>query len=265
MRTFLIWGLALTFILPSCVSNKKYTELMEQKESATKQLSQSQERVRTLESEKETLESNLSDVSNQKTELESQNTNLSSELNTTKTRLTDTEKKAADAEAMAKKNAEENEGIKSALNVAIAPVKNSGLSVQEADDKLYIAITKPIRYRSGSARLTSEEREALKPVADALAKEPGLMLLVEGYADAVPVRADGPWKSNRELSLARARGVVNALVRMGANRSQLFVSGHTQDRPEGAKGLPEPDVLAEHRKAELAVLVLNVGHLYKYN
>jgi chemotaxis protein MotB len=59
-------------------------------------------------------------------------------------------------------------------------------------------------------------------------------ITVSGHTDNVPVRSRGPYRSNWELSAARAASVGHELLAAGLDPARLMVSGHADTQPRAA-------------------------------
>src|SRR6185295_11432041 len=73
--------------------------------------------------------------------------------------------------------------------------------------------------------------EALAKVAEALQSVKGRMIRVEGHTDNVPVDRTGPFRSNWELSVARALAVVQQLQEHGVDPTKLSAAGYGEYQP----------------------------------
>lgn len=82
-----------------------------------------------------------------------------------------------------------------------------------------------IQFNTGSASISAESNALLGRVAE-LASGCGLRLDIEGHTDSV-----GGLEMNRDLSLARATAVIEALVASGADPSDFTPYGYGPDRP----------------------------------
>ena len=255
--------LAIALIFPSCVSKKKFTELMSVKDTTQKSLEQSQQKVKNLEENVATLESQVSELSDQKSELENQTSRLNNELSTTKSELSSAKASAEESKKMAEMSTAENNKLKAGIKGVFAPYQNNGLSLVERNNQVLIALPEEITFRSGSSRLSKSQREALQNVANTLVNNPSLKIVVEGHTDWVPMKEGAPWESNTQLSRARARSVVNALVRLGASANQLSTVARTQDRPAPGTEMT-PEMMAQSRRADL-VITANPVELYRLN
>ena len=83
-----------------------------------------------------------------------------------------------------------------------------------------------IRFDSGKDVLRAESDDTLDVVAGLLRQDPALRLLVEGHTDATNTDA-----YNLDLSARRARAVVAALVKRGADGGRLQAKGFGKSRP----------------------------------
>ena len=60
---------------------------------------------------------------------------------------------------------------------------------------------------------------------------PGKQIRVEGHTDADPIRVS-KWKSNQELSEARANAVRQYLAQKGVDANSLSIRGFGADKPK---------------------------------
>lgn len=76
----------------------------------------------------------------------------------------------------------------------------------------------------------AELAQRLRDALGALPAEASWLLRVEGHTDDTPVRRS-PFRSNMELSVARADAVANHLARHGVPAQRLMVRGYADTRP----------------------------------
>ena len=102
-----------------------------------------------------------------------------------------------------------------------AAVKKAGLGdwveVNGDDTCLRIETTLPILFSSGSAKVSKEYRSFFKKLASFL-KPYDVKVLVNGYADTVPIRTK-KYPSNFELGATRAANIIHELVKQGLKPS----------------------------------------------
>ncbi len=106
------------------------------------------------------------------------------------------------------------------------------LEVVRRDGRMMLKLPDDILFPSGSKRLKKGGREALIEVA-AVLKEVGgdREFIIAGHTDNVPVKRGGAFKSNWELSTARATTVVQLMVKQGVNPDQLAAAGFGEFDP----------------------------------
>lgn len=88
-------------------------------------------------------------------------------------------------------------------------------------------------FPSGSAALEAGARGTLAWIGLLVGSMSGA-ITVSGHTDNVPVRAGGQYRSNWELSAARAASVGHELLAAGLDPTRLMVSGHADTQPRGA-------------------------------
>jgi chemotaxis protein MotB len=95
-----------------------------------------------------------------------------------------------------------------------------------------------ILFDLGSATINQKGQKELSAVSQALSDimqgipaNVSWVLRVDGHTDTTPIRGDGRFKSNLELSTARATAVVNFLVSQGFPAQRLAAAGFAEFRP----------------------------------
>ncbi|MAK64228.1 MAG: hypothetical protein CMF75_05710 [Maricaulis sp.] len=93
-----------------------------------------------------------------------------------------------------------------------------------------------VLFPSGSAALSSEGRESLRPIADAIIQlteeipdDLDWVIRIDGHTDPVPIRTTYP--SNWHLSAARAISVVNWFEDLGVPSDRLVAAGFGEHYP----------------------------------
>jgi len=107
-------------------------------------------------------------------------------------------------------------------------------------------------FESGSARLRPGGPELIVNAATELMRSyPDQIIGVEGHSDNDPVTG-GQWRSNHELSVARAMAVYDVIVsRTRLQGDQLFVVGHGSNHPVVSNATAEGK--QRNRRVELVV------------
>ncbi len=81
-------------------------------------------------------------------------------------------------------------------------------------------------FNSGAATLRAEGEKTLKKVAEFLQQQPN-MLAINGYSDSDPIKRSA-WKSNFDLSGARALAVLEHLKKLGVAENRMHFAGYGQ-------------------------------------
>ena len=256
MRTainLLFLCLAFTLVLPSCVSKKKYDELQGEKDAVDKMLAEQRQKVKDLEADVEMLTS-------EKTALESQNADLTSQLADVQDDLNEAQADLASAKKELQDLESKTGAMRTAIKSAFTSFENSGLTVAEKGDRLYVQLENPILYGSGSTRLRRQYHEQLDQLAEILKNNPNMRIQVEGHTDSKGMVQGARYQDNWDLSTARAMAVVRRLIRKGVPENQLAAVGKGEFHPAN----PEDSAAAraENRRAEIVIMPA-VGQIYK--
>lgn len=227
-------------MVSSCVSKKKYDELLASKQASDAALAETQNRVKNLEQDNAKLKS---DMESEKTRLNGEISSLRNDLNSTKSQMGQMQEKLNMTQAQL-------DAIKSEINGIFAAYEKSGLKLEERDGALYV-VTSPMSFRSGSYALTRAEKQALAELATTLKNNPDVKLQIEGHADADKVNPGASFQDNWELSTLRALSVVRELVKQGASPAQVYAAGRGDSMPKGDNKTREGK--AQNRRTEVKI------------
>ena len=206
----------------SCVSNKKYNELMAAKEATDQALAETQTQLQNLQDENQELQATL----------ESERERLNSEIEDLRGDLSGMKDEVAEMTSKLNMTEDDLKEAISRINGAFDAYENSGLSLERRDGRMVVQTETPIQYRVGSAALSSEERGAIEALANVLKENPELKILVEGHTDDLQYPA-GAGFNNWDLSVSRAMNVVKQLLREGVNADQVAAAGFGDTMPIG--------------------------------
>lgn len=244
----LIFSLAIG-TLQSCVSKKKYDELLAAKEATDQALAETQAQVKALQDDNAELQSTL----------ESERERLNGEIASIKSDLDATKSQMASVQEKLNMTQSELDALKNKIDGIFATYEDSGLSLEEREGRLYVKTAEAVQYRSGSSRLSTAERDALKDLAETLKSNPEVRILVEGHTDSKKFVADAGM-DNWDLSVARAMGVVRYLISQGVNPNQVAAAGYGENVPADTNDTSEGR--AKNRRSVIAPDV-NLGDLKK--
>lgn len=144
------------------------------------------------------------------------------------------------------------------LAAKLASMVESGqLAVKIRDGKMVIELADNILFDPGRTDIKPEGQEALKGLASVLADINDRNFLVAGHTDNVPI-SSARFKSNWELSTARAVEVVKFLEAAGVGSGQLAAAGYGEHDPVASNDTRESRAL--NRRIEI-ILMPNIEEL----
>jgi OOP family OmpA-OmpF porin len=97
-----------------------------------------------------------------------------------------------------------------------------------------VEITEKIQFDDGKSTIKPASDELIAEIADVLKTIPGRKVRVEGHSSS-----EGDKGSNQKLSEARAKAVVEALVKRGIPKDQLAPKGFGSSQPIGDNATEE--------------------------
>jgi len=112
-------------------------------------------------------------------------------------------------------------------------------SVKVEQRKIRIVFSEPVLFDSGSADLHPSARNVLHRVAEVLKALPN-PVTIEGHTDDVPLRGGAAYRTNWQLSMARAYSVLQDLIdREGLQPRRLSAVGYGEFKPVRPNDTPE--------------------------
>ncbi|TPM05432.1 type VI secretion system protein TssL [Mesorhizobium sp. B2-3-11] len=109
-------------------------------------------------------------------------------------------------------------------------VAGGGLSVGTKGDFIVVEISNQLLFVSGQAESTAQFQPIAADIATALDAEPGPIKIV-GHTDNVKPKKSSPFKSNFDLSVARAKALQALMAKQLKDPSRLSVDGKGEDEP----------------------------------
>ncbi|GGK44648.1 MULTISPECIES: OmpA/MotB family protein [Flavobacteriaceae] len=252
--------------LTSCVSQKKYTDLQNQKERFENDLA-------TCENEQLILDANLLNEQSKVAKLENQLDYFKSTNTNLLERLSDLSIVSKSGAESIKKSLEalnqQNKYImdlttsiqrKDSLNLVL--VMNLKRSLDNFEDEdinievkkgaVYVSISDKMLFKSGSYNLSPKAKEVIGKIAKIMNDHKTLDILVEGHTDNVPIYTDCIL-DNWDLSVKRATSIVRLMQkefsvqpeRMTAGGRSKYIPKDTNETKEGR---------AKNRRTEIIIL-----------
>ena len=133
-------------------------------------------------------------------------------------------------------------------------IKSNAVQVHKLGDAVEVQISADILFASGMAEPAPAAIPVLANLAEALKPWPNAVQ-VEGHTDDVAVRS-GAFRSNWELSGARAGSVVRLFTEHGVNPQRLAVVGYGQYRPLQAN----TSATGRNANRRVAIIILGSKH-----
>jgi len=122
--------------------------------------------------------------------------------------------------------------LKRSISKALIGLEGEGLTIEQRNGKVYISLEEDLLFASGKYVVNSGGSAALNKLANALAPQTDLEILVEGHTDDIPLIGKGLVKNNWDLSVMRATSVVKVLTKNPSlNPLQLTAAGRAEFSP----------------------------------
>ena len=132
-------------------------------------------------------------------------------------------------------------------------INNKDVTVKMMEKGLVITFVSEVLYDSGKDSLRPEAVDSLQKIAKVLnTTVKDLKVGIEGHTDNVPIKYSG-WKSNWELSAARALSVLHFMVEEeGINPDRVSATGYGEYQPVADNDTPEGR--QKNRRVEIVIL-----------
>jgi chemotaxis protein MotB len=131
-----------------------------------------------------------------------------------------------------------------------ALIKSGKVKVAIRDGRMVVVLESAVLFDSGKTLLKPEGKKALAEITQVLRTMTDRQYQVAGHTDDTPVRL-GPYRSNWELSTARAVEVVKLMQSLGMPTRQLSAAGYGEHSP--VKPNTTPENKAENRRIEIVL------------
>jgi chemotaxis protein MotB len=146
--------------------------------------------------------------------------------------LAEREKKVKELEAVLAAKDKAVQDLKTTINNALLSFKESDLTVNVKNGKVYVSLAEQLLFGSGSVEVDKKGVSALQQLARAIKDQKELQILVEGHTDNVPVSRKSPYmQDNWDLSVMRATAIVRILTSAGLSPTQVTASGRGEYLP----------------------------------
>jgi chemotaxis protein MotB len=133
-------------------------------------------------------------------------------------------------------------------------IAKGNITIQQVRDRLTINMVDRVLFDSGRAEIKPAGKKVLKQVSDVLNKVTDKQIRIEGHTDNVPIstKLQDRYKTNWELSTARATTVVRFLIDQGGVQAQaLSAVGYADTHPIASNDAEEGR--ASNRRIEIVL------------
>jgi len=131
-------------------------------------------------------------------------------------------------------------------------ISDKQVKVEMLEKGLVITFVAEVLFPSGKADLKADSLEKLAKVAGVIQNVvPDLNIGIEGHTDNEPIRHSG-WKTNWELSSARALSVLHYLIENKTAPGHLAATGYGEYRP--VTGNDTKEGREKNRRVEIIIL-----------
>jgi len=243
MKKLLVILITTSVVLSSCVSQKKYTELEGNFNKKSQELVDAKANLMKCRIENEgkisSLEQQVIDLKKDKEKTLEYVDNLTVLSKSASDNIKETLAQMGKKDeyiTYIQKAITRKDSINLALGFKLKKVLKDGLhddDIQVNVEKtvVYISIADKLLFKSGSATISGEAKTVLGKVAEVIAAQPELEVMVEGYTDNKPISTAGI-KDNWDLSVLRSTSVIRVLQEdFNIEPNRLVAAGRSEYMP----------------------------------
>ena len=115
-----------------------------------------------------------------------------------------------------------------------AAVANIQTSYDKSSGRMTVDVPGDVLFSAGDATIHDSAKGTLDKIAASMKKDyAGKLIKIQGHTDSDPIHYS-KWKSNQDLSLARANSVKAYLIKKGVPADLITAQGFGSDKPKGA-------------------------------
>jgi chemotaxis protein MotB len=243
MKKIVVLLVLTSVMLSSCVSTKKYTELEDNFNKKNQELVDTKADLMKCQVENESkiaaLNQQVADLKSDKAKTLEYVDNLTvlskSASDNIKETLAQMGKKDEYIQYI-QKAVSQKDSINLALGFKLKSVLKDGFADEDIQINVektvvYISIADKLLFKSGSSTVSPAAMTVLGKVAEVIAAQPNLEVMVEGYTDNKPINTNCV-KDNWDLSVDRATAVIRVLQSdFNINPARLIAAGRSEYTP----------------------------------
>ncbi len=238
-------------LLSACVSSGKFETALAEKdamreslESAQDEISRNKAQIKKTEQELKTANKQIAAAQEELSKLEAKKQALQKDLSESQAQMAT----LSDIEAETKRR---NEIYAQFVNRLQTMIDGGQLTVSIEQGRIVINLPNNVLFKSGSASLNPEGKEALAQIAAVLSQFSDRRFQIEGHTDNKPIKS-ARFPSNWELSTSRALTVIHLLTEMDVAPENISAAGFGEFRPRADNETEEG--LKLNRRIEIVML-----------
>lgn len=225
-------------------------------EESKKLISNLQKNQEELQAKEDGLKKTQADLATKEQELKQKQV----QFDQTNAKLKEREKRVKELEHVLQQKDSAVAALRKTVADALLNFKESGLTVEQRNGKVYVSLEERLLFASGSTAIDKKGVEALKQLAKVLEKNLDINVMIEGHTDDVPV-AGGVYKDNWDLSVLRATSIVRILTQDGKlDPKRLTAAGRGEFIPVDPAKTTE--ARKKNRRTEI-ILTPKLNELFK--
>ena len=228
--SFFLWIIIISMIASSCVSSKKYKMAVFENQRidslnrlCNDRVANLSTQVSGLETDTTKLGADVRDLIERYNVLLSQSLSkeelLSKELQEKRqklqeyeTFLADREQRVQELQSLIRRKDSLTNALLTKVRDALTGFSQEELSVNIRNGRVYVSLSEQLLFPSGSYVVNQKGKDAIDKLAEVLAKNPDIQVMIEGHTDNKPIKTNCI-RDNWDLSVLRATSVVNILVK----------------------------------------------------
>jgi len=247
----LVITLPFIILMSACVSSNKFEAALAEKEAMSQSLESAQNEISRNKEQLKKTEQALEAARLQVTATQDELTTLEAKKQALQKDLSDSREKMATLSNIEAETKRRNEIYAQFVNRLKTMIDGGQLTVSIEQGRIVINLPDNVLFKSGSANLNSEGKDALTKIAAVLSQFSDRRFQIEGHTDNRPINS-ARFPSNWELSTSRALTVVHLLTDMGVSSENISAAGFGEFHPRADNETEEGRQL--NRRIEIIML-----------
>ncbi len=175
--------------------------------------------------------------------------------------LAEREKKVKELEKILANKDKAVKDLKDRITNALLNFKESDLTVQMKNGKVYVSLAEQLLFGSGSIVVDNKGVTALQQLAKAIKDQKDIQIVIEGHTDNVPISKKSTYmQDNWDLSVMRATSITKILTEAGVSAKQVTAAGKGEYSPLAPNDNPQNK--QKNRRTEI-IITPNLDELFK--